>query len=142
MLCAHGCKLALTDVNAAGGEEVVKALQQEFPDSPEPCFIQADVTSEQLDMRICYQLTSCVGSAALEAFVTKAKEHLDGQLDALVNVAGINLVTPVQHKVAASLLAQTIDVNLKGPWRLCQLFVDAVLKQDASKAPKGGYSIV
>ena len=43
---------------------------------------------------------------------------------------------------ARGALGQDYAINFRGPWRLCQLFIDAVLKQDASKAPKGGYSIV
>lgn len=82
-------------------------------------------------------------NAAVESFVSGgASSHLSGHFDALVNCAGVNLATPFQHELSGSLFDTTFDVNLKGTWRLCQLFVEAVMQQNGDKKPRGGYSIV
>ncbi len=57
-----------------------------------------------------------------------------GYLDILVNNAGINYdIWQRAGKVAISEVEHTIDVNLIGPWRMCNVFIPLMLKQGSGR---------
>jgi NAD(P)-dependent dehydrogenase (short-subunit alcohol dehydrogenase family) len=69
--------------------------------------------------------------------VTALSEYVQkkyGYLDILVNNAGVNYDTwQTARNVAISEVEYTIDVNLIGPWRMCNVFIPLLLKEGGGR---------
>ena len=111
-LASHGVKVFLTARETTRGTEASNKLAGEGMDV---CFQQLDVTNpDDIDR--------------LAAFVEK--EY--GRLDILINNAGIAIDDHLNSTDAdLDLVRQTLEVNLFGPWRMCQAFLPLMQKQDA-----------
>lgn len=110
-LASHGMKVILTARDATRGTEASSKLAGKGMDVS---FQQLDVTDSEDVNRVA-------------AFVEKEF----GRLDILINNAGIAIDD--QHNstdVDLDLVRQTLEVNLFGPWRMCQTFLPLMQKQD------------
>ena len=96
-LCAAGARVVLAARRKDELEELAAALQSDFPDdSPRAVAVPTDVADE----------------AALERMVARAIATY-GQLDILVNAAGIGAFASV-HKIDAATLDRVWAVNVRG----------------------------
>lgn len=97
----EGAKVAIADVNTAGGQETVK-MQQEI--GGEAIFIKTDISN----------------AIEVEALVEKTVK-IFGQLNCAFNNAGIVGITAPTTEYAEDSWDDVINVNLKGVW-LCMKY--------------------
>jgi len=111
-LASYGMKVILTARDAARGTEACNKLAGKG----------MDVSFQQLDV------TNSEDISRVATFV----EREFGCLDILINNAGIAIDD--QHNstdVDLDLVRQTLEVNLFGPWRMCQTFLPLMQKQES-----------
>jgi NAD(P)-dependent dehydrogenase (short-subunit alcohol dehydrogenase family) len=113
-LAAEGARVAIADVDEAGGERVAAAVREAGGDA---FFRRTDVRS----------------MAEVEAVVAAAADR-HGRLDVLVNNAAV-AVPGSAGEVAEADWARVLDVNLSGVWRGMRAAIPRMLAQ-------GGGSIV
>ena len=113
-LAAEGARVAVADVNEAGGERVAAGIREAGGDA---FFRRTDVRS----------------SADLDAVLDEAADR-HGRLDVLVNNAAIS-VGGAAGEMSEEDWARVIDVNLSGVWRGMRAAIPRMLAQ-------GGGSIV
>lgn len=109
-----GAQVVIADVNRARGEAVARACQEQYGAG---LFVQTDVSS----------------ATACRALIERTVDAY-GQVDTLVNNAGVNFVKPTLEMDEAD-WDRVIDVDLKGTF-LCSRYALAVMVQ------QGGGSIV
>jgi NAD(P)-dependent dehydrogenase (short-subunit alcohol dehydrogenase family) len=108
----RGLGLAIARGLAEAGATVVVSSRK-----PEACEKIAAEIAEELDVPTL-ALPLHVGQwDAIEPAVSQVVEHF-GQLDIVVNNAGIAPLAPSLLEVGESLFDKTMDVDLKGPFRL------------------------
>jgi len=114
LLAEHGARLAVADMNAAGGEATCASIQTA---GGEALFVPLDVTDE----------------AAWEACMAMVADRF-GRLDVLVNAAGIELVKML-HETSLADFRRVMAVNLDGVFLGTRFGVTAM-------ADSGGGSII
>jgi NAD(P)-dependent dehydrogenase (short-subunit alcohol dehydrogenase family) len=110
-LAERGYALVLSDLREP--TETLEAVRARSGATAEPVAVIGDVSSEQY----AAQLTQ----RALDAF---------GRVDVLVNNAGISLLSPAEQ-TSAALWRRVLEVNLTGPFLLCQALGAAMLARGA-----------
>ena len=98
---AQGIGLRIAEILEAAGHRLALFDRRPVPGFPDAVHHVGDVTDE----------------ASVAAF----SQAIDGRVDVLVNNAGIACISPAEQ-TPAELWRRVIDVNLTGPFLLCQAF--------------------
>jgi NAD(P)-dependent dehydrogenase (short-subunit alcohol dehydrogenase family) len=108
----RGLGRAIADALAEAGATVIVSSRKE-----EACAAVAHEITQATGVK-AYPLALHVGDwdAIAPALDTVVRDH--GRIDVLVNNAGIAPLAPSAYDVTEALFDKTIDVNLKGPFRL------------------------
>lgn len=114
-LAVKGHQVIITARNTEKGQQAQAELQ-EMTNNPNIHFVQLDVTKEQ-DVQNSYQYI----------------EEKFGQLDVLVNNAGIFLDREDSTKVSLDNLNKTLDTNFYGPFRTSQAFLPLMRKAQEAR---------
>lgn len=107
-LASAGASVMLVNRNAEQGANAAKAISEEY--GSRAISFSADITNEEQ--------TEAMAKAAMEAF---------GQIDILINSAGINIRGPIDELTSKD-FNQVMDVNVNGTW-LCSKAVVPYMKQ-------------
>ncbi len=99
-LASAGAKVMLVNRNAEEGTQAARELSQEF--GTEAISFPADITN--------LGETEAMAKAAIEAF---------GQIDILINSAGINIRGPIDEVTPAD-FNKVMEVNVNGTWLCCR----------------------
>lgn len=109
-LASAGANLMLVGRTAAEGESAARQLSQQFP--IRALSFAADITDQQQ--------TEAMAQATLEAF---------GQIDILINSAGINIRGPIDELSPAE-FNQVMEVNVNGTWLCCRAITPFMKKNN------------
>jgi NAD(P)-dependent dehydrogenase (short-subunit alcohol dehydrogenase family) len=101
---AQGIGLRIAEILEVAGHQLAVLDRQPVPSFPNAVHHVGDVTDE----------------ASIAAFAAVIDERF-GRVDVLVNNAGIACISPAEQ-TPADLWRQVLDVNLTGPFLLCQAF--------------------
>ncbi len=107
-LASAGADLMLVNRNAEEGEKAARELSQDY--GIKAISFAADISS--------HEQTEAMAKAAMDAF---------GQIDILINSAGINIRGPIDE-LTPDEFSQVMDVNVKGTWLCCRA-VTAYMKK-------------
>jgi NAD(P)-dependent dehydrogenase (short-subunit alcohol dehydrogenase family) len=107
-LASAGANLMLVNRNAEEGEKAAQELSQDF--GIKAISFPADISSTEQ--------TEAMAKAAMDTF---------GQIDILINSAGINIRGPIDELTPEE-FSQVMDVNVKGTW-LCARAVTPYMKK-------------
>jgi len=99
-LASAGCNLLLVNRNAEEGEAAARQLSQDF--NVNALSFAADITDQQQ--------TEAMAKAAMEAF---------GQIDILINSAGINIRGAIDELTQDD-FSKVLQVNVNGTWLCCR----------------------
>ena len=108
---AQGIGLRIAEILEAAGHRLALLDRQPVPGFPDAVHHVGDVTDE----------------ASVAAFAALVDQRF-GRVDVLVNNAGIACISPAEQTPAA-LWRQVLEVNLTGPFLLCQAFGRTMLEQ-------------
>lgn len=99
-LASAGANLMLVNRNAEEGAKAAQELSREF--GVKAISFAADIAS--------HEQTEAMAQAAMDAF---------GQVDVLINSAGINIRGPIDELTPEE-FSQVMDINVKGTWLCCR----------------------
>ena len=108
-LASAGAKIMLVNRNAEEGQEAAKELTSDY--NTQAISFSADITQ--------IQQTEAMANAAIDAF---------GQIDILINSAGINIRGPIDE-ITPDDFNKVIHVNVHGTW-LCSRAVTPFMKKN------------
>jgi NAD(P)-dependent dehydrogenase (short-subunit alcohol dehydrogenase family) len=108
---AQGIGARIAQVLAQAGYQLALLDRQPVPEPPGGLVVRGDVADED----------------AVAGFAAQVR-HQYGRVDVLVNNAGIACISPAEQTTVA-LWRQVIEVNLTGPFLLCQAFGELMLTQ-------------
>jgi gluconate 5-dehydrogenase len=112
-LASAGANVMLVNRNAAEGQQAAQELSQDF--GIKAMSFAADITNQEQ--------TEAMTQAALDAF---------GQIDILINSAGINIRGPIDE-LTPDEFRQVLDVNVNGTWLCCRAVVPHMKKAQSGK---------
>jgi gluconate 5-dehydrogenase len=108
-LASAGAKVMLVNRNAEQGKEAAESISQEY--GTEAISFACDVTQESQ--------TEAMAKAAMDAF---------GQIDILINSAGINIRGAIDE-LSSDDFNKVMDINVNGTWLCCKAVTPQMKKQ-------------
>ncbi|HEY0110599.1 MAG TPA: glucose 1-dehydrogenase [Fibrella sp.] len=112
-LASAGASVMLVNRNAAEGAQAAEELSQQF--GTKVLSFAADITDQQQ--------TEAMAQAAIDAF---------GQIDILINSAGINIRGAIDELTPAD-FSKVMDVNVNGTWLCCRAVTPFMKKNGSGK---------
>lgn len=112
-LASAGARVMLVNRNAEQGKAAAESIRQEY--DTEAISYSCDVTREAQ--------TNAMAKAAVEAF---------GQIDILINSAGINIRGPIDE-LSHEEFKQVMDINVTGTWLCCKAVTPYMKQQKKGK---------
>ncbi|MBC8152344.1 MAG: glucose 1-dehydrogenase [Bacteroidetes bacterium] len=116
-LASAGARVMLVNRNADEGTQAAEELSQQF--GTEALSFAADITNQQQ--------TEAMAQAAIDAF---------GQIDILINSAGINIRGAIDEVTPAD-FRKVMDVNVNGTWLCCRAVTPFMKKAGPQQAGSG-----
>lgn len=108
-LARAGCEVVISGRDVDKGDDRITEIERE---GGVGYFVDTDVTER----------------GSLEALVDIVSER-SGRIDILINGAGINFSSPVEHVTEEEML-KIFDINFHGVFRACQIFADYFKQHD------------